>query len=201
MESLGEKIKRIRKSKGISQIVVAESCMIKQPSYANIESGKTQNITIEIGIGIAKALGVSFNELFEIEIGNLPKEEVNIQLEDLKVKLEELKERISEKDQLITAISNQNRQLKYEFLLMIYTDFQIEIDKMLIEIENSTDEDQKLKLTQKIEDWKVGLEDEVKHFITCGIIDKNDIKEFNEINIRKMKKETLPIYHKDIQLL
>jgi transcriptional regulator with XRE-family HTH domain len=67
MELLGEKIRQIRKSKGISQMTVADTCKIKQSSYANIESGKTQNITIEIGKGIAKALNVSFNELFEIE--------------------------------------------------------------------------------------------------------------------------------------
>jgi transcriptional regulator with XRE-family HTH domain len=46
MENIGEKIRRIRKSKGISQMTVADTCNIKQSSYANIESGKTQNITI-----------------------------------------------------------------------------------------------------------------------------------------------------------
>ena len=74
MESLGEKIRQIRKSKGISQMTVADTCNIKQSSYANIESGKTQNITIEIGKGIAKALGVPFNELFEIENIIIPKD-------------------------------------------------------------------------------------------------------------------------------
>jgi len=67
MEPINLKIKNIRNSKGISQTVVAETCGIKQSSYANIENGKTQSITIEIGKGIAKALGVSFNELFDIE--------------------------------------------------------------------------------------------------------------------------------------
>lgn len=67
METIENKIKKLRKSKGINQHEIAAFCGIKQSSYANIENGKTKSISIEIGKGIAKALGVSFDELFEID--------------------------------------------------------------------------------------------------------------------------------------
>ena len=65
-ETIGEKLKRIRKEKGYSQVNVAIWCGISQAAYAKIENGTTQNITIPIGKGISKALMIPFNELFEI---------------------------------------------------------------------------------------------------------------------------------------
>ena len=101
MESLGEKIKKIRKAKGISQTVVAEMCGIKQSSFANIETGKTQNISIEIGRGIAKALRVSFDELFEIESTTDKNDNSLKEFDSFKKKIESLLERISEKEKII----------------------------------------------------------------------------------------------------
>jgi len=102
MESIGEKIKRIRKSKGISQTTVSNTCGIKQSSYANIENGKTQNITIEIGKGIAKALKISFNDLFDIEIEAVEslRKELNAQLEKTSKSLGQFAE-WAQKDQII----------------------------------------------------------------------------------------------------
>lgn len=70
MESINEKIKRIRLETGVNQADVARSAGIKQSSYASIEKGDTKSISIEVGKGIAKALNISFNELFEIETNN-----------------------------------------------------------------------------------------------------------------------------------
>lgn len=67
MNSTGLKIKQIRKSKGLSQQLVADSAGITQSSLALIESGKTKNISVEVGKGITEALGISFHELFNIE--------------------------------------------------------------------------------------------------------------------------------------
>lgn len=88
MESIGEKIKQIRKSKGISQAAIANNSGIKQSSYANIESGKTQNITIETGKGIAKTLGIPFNELFNIEDKNQKAETIQKVLSSLEIAIE-----------------------------------------------------------------------------------------------------------------
>jgi len=67
MESIGDKLKRIRKEKSLSQSNIAAYCGISQAAYAKIENGTTQNITIGIGKGIANALLISFNELFEVD--------------------------------------------------------------------------------------------------------------------------------------
>ena len=66
-ESISEKLKRIRREKSLSQANVAAYCGISQAAYAKIETGTTQNISIAIGKGIAKALQISFNELFEVD--------------------------------------------------------------------------------------------------------------------------------------
>jgi len=67
MESINEKIKLLRKQRGISQVEVAKAAGINQASYSNIEKGDTKSITIEVGKGISRALGIPFAELFDIE--------------------------------------------------------------------------------------------------------------------------------------
>lgn len=66
METIGERIKRIRKSKGMNQIEVAEAAGITQSALAAIEKNKTSNIFLKVAIGISKALNEPFNELFEV---------------------------------------------------------------------------------------------------------------------------------------
>ena len=95
MESLNERIKRLRKEKGISQSEVAKASGITQSSYASIEKGDTKSITIEVGKGIATALGISFNTIFEIEIDNQEKESFINQINDLTEKKNE-KEKLYE---------------------------------------------------------------------------------------------------------
>lgn len=88
METMNEKIKRIRKSKGLSQNDVASHIGITQPSFASIESGRTKSISIDLGEKIAKMLDVSFNDLFGIRDS-----QNNISLSN---KIEQLEKRISE---------------------------------------------------------------------------------------------------------
>ena len=56
METYYEKIKRIRKSKGLNQVDICAQIGITQPSFASIEAGRTKTISIELGKKIAKAL-------------------------------------------------------------------------------------------------------------------------------------------------
>lgn len=67
METINEKIKRLRIESGVSKAEMARAAGLKQSSYSSIENGETKSITIEVGKGIARALDISFNELFEIE--------------------------------------------------------------------------------------------------------------------------------------
>jgi|GEM_PF-2749737 len=67
MEELKDKLIRLRLEKGLKQAQVAKAAGIKQPSYASIEKGDTKNVSLNVAIGIAKALDVPFNELFDID--------------------------------------------------------------------------------------------------------------------------------------
>jgi len=66
VETIGEKIKKIRTEKKISQKQVSDICGLTPSAYLFIENGTTKSISIEVGKGIAQALDVPFTELFDI---------------------------------------------------------------------------------------------------------------------------------------
>ncbi len=99
METFNEKIKRIRKSRGLNQNEVCSQIGITQPSLASIEAGKTKSIAIELGKKIAIALNVSFNELFDIEISDNSKA-INEENEQLKKRIGELESQLQDKTRL-----------------------------------------------------------------------------------------------------
>lgn len=82
MSTISEKIKDLRKAKGLRQSEIANEIKVSRTAYVQVENGTTKNISLDMAIGIAKVLGVSFNELFEIE---------NPELEKTKKELEETK--------------------------------------------------------------------------------------------------------------
>ena len=96
METFNEKIKRLRKSKGLNQTEVCSLIGITQPSFASIESGRTKSINIELGKSIANALDVSFNELFNIE---LP---INKDIAIANEEITELKDKIKTQGKMIS---------------------------------------------------------------------------------------------------
>ncbi len=63
-QKLGARIQEIRKSKNITQEVLAEKIDIDKPNLSNIECGK-RFMTAETLERIAKALGVEEKELFD----------------------------------------------------------------------------------------------------------------------------------------
>lgn len=101
-----EEIKKYRTQKNLSQGKMAEIIGISQAAYAKIECGITQNITIDIGKGIAKALEISFNELFEIEVAENKGQEV-----ELKAEIDRQKDLINGQKELITILKEQNEIL------------------------------------------------------------------------------------------
>ncbi len=62
--SIGANVKRLRKEKGISQTELAEAVHVTQSMIAQIERG-TKALTMELGVEISDALGVSINALLE----------------------------------------------------------------------------------------------------------------------------------------
>lgn len=95
MVTIGEKIKKIRLENGRSQEYIASVAGISQTGFSKIEKNLTRSVTIEIGMGIAKALGVSFYELFEIDL--LPES-----FEKLKADNKMLLEKIVENERIIS---------------------------------------------------------------------------------------------------
>ncbi len=63
---IGNKIKKIREAKGLSQKQVALSLGMDQAQYSRIENNKTDPSFSNVE-KIAKALGVTFTELFNAE--------------------------------------------------------------------------------------------------------------------------------------
>ena len=63
-ERLGKNLKRIRTAKAISQGDIARSLDVSRGFISNIENGKT-NPTLETIARLAKAVGVSTNELLK----------------------------------------------------------------------------------------------------------------------------------------
>lgn len=61
---LGDRIKKLRLKKGLTQIELAMLCEFEKASMSRIESGKT-NITIITLRKISKALDVEITELFK----------------------------------------------------------------------------------------------------------------------------------------
>ncbi len=63
-QKFGQKIKNLRKSKGISQEKLANLAEIDRTYLPTIEKGE-RNVSIEIVEKLAKALGVKIKDLFE----------------------------------------------------------------------------------------------------------------------------------------
>lgn len=123
METTGNKIKRLRKSKGLSLMDLAKMVEIPDSARSKVEPGKTKNIsdtalskletgkttsiTIDLGKSIAKALEISFNELFDIEVDENKGQEV-----ELKTEINRLNDLINSQKEFITILKEQNEILK-----------------------------------------------------------------------------------------
>jgi transcriptional regulator with XRE-family HTH domain len=94
MEGILNRITGLRKAKKISQKEISESLGISQAAYAKFESGNS--ITVDRLYKIAEFLGVSINEILEIQPTKL-KEDLNesliLEIESLKKQIENFKER------------------------------------------------------------------------------------------------------------
>lgn len=87
---LHEKIKKLRIKQKINQVEIAEKIGLSRSGYILIENGSTKTIGIDVGLKLAEALGVSFNDLFEIESENAKEQELKAQIEEYKKEVEQL---------------------------------------------------------------------------------------------------------------
>lgn len=193
MKPIGERIKELRKSKGISQVVMAEACGIKQSSYANIENGKTQTISIEVGKGIAKALNMPFGELFEVEAAGANAVELEKKVKELEEKISALENRIKEKDKIIELIEKENNLLVKEGTMLTL----FSVVNMLIEDEINMNNAKTEDIKKMYEDMHSKMESDTKNYINEnieeGILTKENVVEMfvdNEIFLELLKENT-----------
>ncbi len=95
----GKKISEIRESKGFSIRKLAKNVGISDTALAKIETGSTKSITIELGRGLSKELGISFNELFEIDIAEIG-ENSQEKIAQLEKSISELRDQLNDKRKL-----------------------------------------------------------------------------------------------------
>lgn len=118
MKSHIEKIRKIRLAKKISQDEIAEKAGLSRVAYTYLENGKTNPEAIKLvsAIGIAQALNIPFNDLFEIE--NPKEQELKTEIARLNSELENCKKELEntkiEKD---LYQDMKNKELKGLFML------------------------------------------------------------------------------------
>ena len=142
MENFNEKIKRLRKARGLNQNDVCSEIGITQPSLASIESGRTKSISIDLGKKLAKTLSVSFNELFDIDEveSNLHEE-----TDRLKKRIIEIESQLEDKKRLEKYLSKDLLSIKPLILNWVEEFHLTEAD--FIKSENSNIPEVSLKFT------------------------------------------------------
>lgn len=185
MESINEKIKRLRIESGVSKAEMARAAGLKQSSYSSIENGDTKSITIEVGKGIAKALDISFIELFDISIldkyfEGYKADLISIQqaYDDLDSTVKELLERIKEKDLLIEALKNEKAHIKEHLVMQMVTDTSFEIGFVKDQISKTKDESEIQRLIQKKEDIIRSFNRNKEYYIKTGFLVESDIDDY-----------------------
>lgn len=178
MKPIGERIKELRKSKGISQVVMAEACGIKQSSYANIENGKTQTISIEVGKGIANALNVPFGELFDIDGTGTESQKFENKIIELQGKVSELEERLKERKEIIDLLQTKIDAYK-KFVFISAQTYSIPyITKIDSEIESAKLEKEKANLIDRKKKFLEGVESLFQLYVDMGLLSKEELKKF-----------------------
>jgi transcriptional regulator with XRE-family HTH domain len=103
-QALGEKIRNIRKSKGISQELMSEKLFITQSSYAKIENGQTI-LSVNRLFVIADSFKIEPSLLIP-NSSNFESKDVLVLNKDLDV-IQFVQNRLNEKNLLIEDLKNQ----------------------------------------------------------------------------------------------
>jgi len=173
MKGIEGKIKRIRNDNGLSKAYMSRACDITPTAYSNIEDDITDSINIETGRKIAKALGVSFNELFEIEGDSQKIDALNNQIERLNERVKELKVQIADKDALILYFSRTNINVR-NFLIKRMK----ELNARLADPEKSHEEKNVWRLSEI-------LKNQFDDFVFLGVLEQSDVDEAVKNNKEK----------------
>jgi transcriptional regulator with XRE-family HTH domain len=152
MNNISENIKLLREEKNLSRKKLAELAGVSQPTIYNIENGKTDNVTLTVGKSIAKALGTTFGELFQIEGAGKSSEGLLEMISELRQKIVDLQSNIAEKNQLIKLLQKENKRLfREKSELLLAKDF-LDYYETKSKIENSKNQEE----IEQLEIWQKG---------------------------------------------
>ena len=177
------RIKQLRKDRNLSQDQMAAFIGISQTAYANIENGSTGKITIENGKAIAKALGTSFAELFNIDysisdtefIKNKEKE-----FDNLLLALKEKTKALEDKTLLIELLLREKENHKSIIVNTITRYSNHILSNLNQELKNaSNDNERNIFERQKNYELK-NKQDMFENLISLGFITQEDLDNYNK---------------------
>lgn len=180
MDSYNEKIKKQRIQKNISQVEMAKAAGLSRGAYLAFEnSNDSKNLTLKSAKGIAKALGVSFNELFEIDFyGNDWQTKTQENIDQLWNSLKEKNKLIEQKDLLIEMLQKEKDRFKMSVIQSIANFW----DLRLMEIENqinNTDSEKEKELLLISKNQALRNKDfMINNFISVGFLSQEDIDNY-----------------------
>lgn len=121
MKNIFEKLKKLRKSKGLTQLDMADKLGLTQPNYATFESGKNE-ITLSRLEKISEVFGISVLELLGGEAVSVPMVD-NTELENLRKENEVLRKNVKHLEQIKDLLEDAR-----EFYKDQYSKFQTQKD-------------------------------------------------------------------------
>jgi transcriptional regulator with XRE-family HTH domain len=187
MDKIGEKLKQLRKSKGLSQSQVAEASGLTQASYASIETGKTKSISIQVGKGLAKILDQDFNLLFDVDHKENDQSRL---IEELKKEIESLQRQLEDNISLKHYYSRDLLGMKSMSLNWIKEFYYTELEQ--VEREQPVDKGKSdyinihFKKKFKFIDIEAGL---LAAWVKNGLLSQDEIEnEFKDQNFEPLMK-------------
>lgn len=176
METIGEKVKKFRKQKGLTQSDLAAACGTQQSTISNLENNDTERIYLSVAVGLANTLGISLNELFNIEITAND----HLKIEDLMNEVERLVKDIDESKKLSSLLSNRSELLQMNLIEVIATthnSIMVELDQLEINSPEGIDKTRENIIS--------GYNEIVRNLIMWRLISEKDIEVFYKDNESK----------------
>lgn len=175
-----DKIRELRKGKGISQTDMADLIGISQAAYGKIESGFTKSISIDIGKGIAKALNVSFGELFDVEDTNSEdlKKQHEVWEKEMQVLWDSIKKKnkeIEDKELIIELLKREREIYKQSVIISIETYYSHRLSELKKELKEEKDEKKRIYLQNVINALPEDKQHDLDNFLYMGFLSKKDI--------------------------
>jgi len=167
MKGIEGKIMKLRIEKGISKADMSRACSITPTAYSNIEEDLTESINIETGRKIAKALGISFNELFEIE-GDSQK------IDELNNEIQLFKNRIAEKSLLIESLINEKAHIKDHLVMQMVSAYSFETGVVASEFTSANSDEDKVGRSQLLDGIQRVFDINKEYYIRTGFLSQSD---------------------------